>query len=151
MADRYFYDFKIGDRFETASLEVTEHDILAFASSFDPQAWHLDPEAAAASPFKGLVASGWHTTAITMRLIVDSGFLKATGVLGSGIDELRWVRPVRPGDVLRVAGEIVALEPPQSGRSAGTVRVRLATIDQRGETVMSEVAILRVPVRPRNA
>jgi acyl dehydratase len=150
MADRYFYDFKIGERFESASLEVGESDITAFASSFDPQPWHLDRQAAAASPFKGIVASGWHTTAITMRLVVDSGVLKATGVLGTGIDELRWVRPVRPGDVLHVTGEIVALEPPRSGRSAGTMRVRLETADQLGEIAMSMIAILRIPVRPRN-
>ena len=151
MADRYFYDFKVGDRFESASLAVSETDIITFATSYDPQPWHLDRNAAAASPFKGIVASGWHTAAIMMRLVVDSGVLKATGVLGTGIDELRWVRPVRPGDILQVTGEIVALEPPESGRSAGTMRVRLKTSDQRGDTVMSAIAILRIPVRPRNA
>jgi acyl dehydratase len=151
MADRYFYDFKIGERFESASLEVSESDIIAFASSYDPQPWHLDHNAAAASPFKGLVASGWHTAAITMRLVVESSVLKATGVLGTGIDELRWIRPVRPGAILHVTGEIVGLEPPHNGRSAGTMRVRLETADQRGEIVMSAIAILRIPVRSRNA
>lgn len=150
MSDRFFYDFTIGERFETASIEVSETDIITFASSYDPQPWHLDRDAAATSPFKGIVASGWHTAAIMMRLVVDSGVLKASGVLGTGVDELRWVRPVRPGDALHVNGEIVALEPPESGRSAGTMRVRLETADQRGDIVMSAIAILRIPIRRRN-
>jgi len=149
MQDRYFDDFAVGDRFESRTYSVPESEIRAFAEQFDPQYWHLDAAAAANGPFKGIVASGWHTTAIAMRLVVDSGVLRATGVLGAGIDELRWLRPVRPGDVLRVRGEIVNLEAPNENRKAGTMRVKLEMTNQGGETVLSEVAILRLPLRPR--
>ncbi len=151
MDGRFFDDFTTGDSFETATLDVEESEILAFAKSFDPQPWHLDRAAAAASPFKGLVASGWHTAAMTMRLLVDSGELRATGVLGAGVDELRWPNPVRPGDVLRVTAVVVALEPPRAGRNTGTLRLRLSTANQRGELVQSATAILRVPRRTRIA
>src|SRR5476651_525747 len=90
MTDRYFEDFAVGDTFDSASILVTETDIVEFARVYDPQPWHLDAAAAMNSPFKGLVASGWHTTAVTMRLFVESGVLRATGILGLGVDELRW-------------------------------------------------------------
>ena len=151
MTDRYFDDFALGDTFETGTTLVSEADIVDFARSFDPQPWHLDAHAAASSPFKGLVASGWHTTAITMRLLVDSGVLRATGVLGLGVDELRWLRPLRPGTRLRVRGEVQSLEQPAPGRHAGTMRVRLTAIDQNGDAVLTEIAILRVRLRPGSA
>jgi acyl dehydratase len=119
-----------------------------FARAYDPQPWHLDPIAAQASPFKGLVASGWHTTAITMRLIVDSGVLRATGILGIGVDDLRWLKPVRPSVTLRVRAEVSAIEPPPQGKRAGTIRLHLTTLDQHDEPVQTEVAILRVRARP---
>lgn len=147
MNDRYFEDFAIGDTFESGSCLVSEADIVEFARVFDPQPWHLDAAAAANSPFKGLVASGWHTTAVTMRLFVDSGVLQATGILGLGVDELRWLKPVRPGATLRVRGEVRALEPPAPGRHAGTMRVALSTLDQDDDAVQTEVAILRVRTR----
>jgi acyl dehydratase len=150
MTDRYFDDFALGDTFETGTTLVSEADIVDFARSFDPQPWHLDAHAATSSPFKGLVASGWHTTAITMRLLVDCGVLRATGVLGLGVDELRWLRPLRPGTVLRVRGEVQSLEQPAPGRHAGTMRVRLTAIDQNGDAVLTEIAILRVRLRPGN-
>jgi acyl dehydratase len=127
---------------------VSEADIIAFARAYDPQPWHLDPLAAKSSPFKGLVASGWHTTAITMRLLVDSGVLRATGILGLGVDDLRWLRPVRPGMTLRVRAEVSAVEPPPPGKRAGTIRLRITTLDQHDEPVQTEVAILRVRGRP---
>lgn len=148
MTDRYYEDFTVGDAFETGTIDVSETDIIGFARAFDPQPWHLDPSAAKASPFRGLVASGWHTTALTMRLIVDSGVLRATGILGLGVDDLRWIKPVRPGMTLRVRGVVAALEPPPPGKRAGTIRFQLTTIDQSGEAVQSEVAILRVRTRP---
>jgi acyl dehydratase len=147
MTDRYFEDFAVGDTFESATAHVSEADIMDFARAFDPQPWHLDAEAATKSPFKGLVASGWHTTAITMRLFVESGVLRATGILGLGVDDLRWPKPVRPGTTLRVKGEVIALEPPAPGRRAGTMRVQLTTIDEQKEPVLTEVAILRVRIR----
>jgi|SRR5450755_2999713 len=148
MPDRYFEDFSVGETFETGIASITEQDILAFAHAFDPQPWHLEANEAAKQPFDGLVASGWHTTAIAMRLVVDCGFLRTTGVLGVGIDELRWPRPVRPGSTLRVRGEVRSLEPPPAGRRAGTMRVLLTAIDQSNESVLTEIAILRVPTRP---
>jgi acyl dehydratase len=148
MPDRYFEDFAAGDAFETGSIDVSEADIVAFARAYDPQPWHLDPLAAKSSPFKGLVASGWHTTAITMRLLVDSGVLRATGILGLGVDDLRWLRPVRPGMTLRVRAEVSAVEPPPPGKRAGTIRLRITTLDQHDEPVQTEVAILRVRGRP---
>jgi acyl dehydratase len=148
MTDRYFEDFAAGDAFETGSRHVSEADIIEFARAYDPQPWHLDPLAAKASPFNGLVASGWHTTAITMRLIVDSGVLRATGILGLGVDDLRWLKPVRPGTTLRVRGQVSALEPPAPGKRAGTIRFHLTTLDQHDEAVQTEVAILRVRTRP---
>jgi acyl dehydratase len=148
MTDRYFEDFAIGDTFETQTMHVSEADIIEFARAFDPQPWHVDPLAANASPFKGLVASGWHTTAVTMRLLVDSGVLRATGILGLGVDDLRWLKPVRPGMTLRVRGEVSAIERPAPGRHAGTIRFHLTTLDEHDEAVQTEVAILRVRVRP---
>jgi acyl dehydratase len=148
MTDRYFEDFAIGDTFETQTMHVSEADIIEFARAFDPQPWHVDPLAANASPFKGLVASGWHTTAVTMRLLVDSGVLRATGILGLGVDDLRWLKPVRPGMTLRVRGEVSAIERPAPGRHAGTIRFHLITLDEHDEAVQTEVAILRVRVRP---
>ncbi|HEY5095199.1 MAG TPA: MaoC family dehydratase [Candidatus Eremiobacteraceae bacterium] len=149
MTDRYFEDFAVGDTFDTASILVSEADIVDFARVFDPQPWHLDAEAAMSSPFKGLVASGWHTTAVTMRLFVESGVLRATGILGLGVDDLRWLKPVRPGTTLRVRGEVQALDPPAPGRRAGTMRVALTTLDQDDEAVQTEVAILRVRIRDK--
>jgi len=148
--DRYFDDFAIGDTFETPAVVVTEADIIAFARQFDPQGWHLDAAAAAESPFKGIVASGWHTAALVMRLTVESGILRATGILGAGVDELRWHRPVRPGDSIRVRGEVVSKSEPEPGRSAGLMRVRLTASNQRGETVLSEIPTLFVPRRTNN-
>ncbi len=148
MTDRYFEDFAVGDAFETRTIQVNESDIIGFARAFDPQPWHLDPVAAKTTPFRGLVASGWHTTALTMRLIVDSGVLRATGILGLGVDELRWLKPVRPGMTLRVRGAVAALEPPAPGKRAGTIRFQLTTLDERDEAVQTEIAVLRVRTRP---
>ncbi|HEY7980908.1 MAG TPA: MaoC/PaaZ C-terminal domain-containing protein [Candidatus Eremiobacteraceae bacterium] len=148
MTDRYFEDFAVGDAFETGSLHVSEADIIEFARSFDPQPWHVDPRAAASSPFNGLVASGWHTAAVTMRLIVDSGVLRATGILGLGVDGLRWPKAVRPGTTLRVGVAVAAIEPPAPGKRAGTIRFHLTTRDQHDDAVQSAVAILRVRTRP---
>lgn len=150
MSDRYFEDFVVGETFETGTAHVSEADIIEFANGFDAQPWHLDSHAALKSPFKGVVASGWHTAAVTMRLLVDSGVLRATGILGLGVDDLRWTKPVRPGTTLRVRGEVTSLEPPAHGRNAGTMRVHLITSDQDGEAVQTEVAILRVRLRPRH-
>lgn len=145
---RYINDFTIGDTFESAEYTVSEEEALAFARAFDPQPFHLYAGEAARSFFHELVISGWHTAAVTMRLVVDSGVLRETGVIGTGIDELRWFAPVKPGDSLRVRGEVIGAAPWPGSATRGTLRVRLATVNQSGIVVMSQIANLIMPVRP---
>jgi acyl dehydratase len=145
---RYLDEFVIGDTFESDPYAISREESLAFAKAYDPQPFHLDEEAAARSMFRGLVSSGWHTAAVTMRLIVESGVLKETGIIGTGIDELRWLAPVKPGDALHVRGEIVEKSPWPGSASRGTLRVKLATINGEGVVVMTQFANLIVPQRP---
>ena len=151
MADataRYLEDFEPGQRFEgTTRVRIGVADAKAFAREFDPQPFHLDEEAAQRSLFRGLVVSGWHTAAVTMRLLVDGDLKPAGGILGAGIDELEWLRPVRPGDELHVTSEVVQTIAPRPNRQHGVMRVRTITFNQHGEPVMSYVAALRVPSR----
>lgn len=143
---RYFDDLKKGDRFQSEPLTVTEEQIIAFAGEFDPQSFHVDPAIAARTMFKGLIASGWHTAAVSMRLFVQT--LKfAEGAIGLGVDELRWPNPVRPGDVLRVETEIVDVRPSKSKRDCGIVRIRNVTTNQRGEVAQTMFASALVPRR----
>lgn len=148
--ERYFEDFVIGDAFETATFTMSEKESVAFAHLYDPQPFHLDPTAAADSPFHELVASGWHTAAITMRLLVESGVLRATGIIGTGIDDLRWLAPVLPGDTLRVRAEVIDKVPWPGKKERGTMRVRLHTLNQHGVVVMSQIANLMLPFRPES-
>ena len=147
-SERYLEDLRVGDRFHSGPREVTETGIIAFAREFDPQPFHLDRERAQHTNFKGLVASGWHTAAITMRLLVTCGLNLAGGAVGLGAEELRWPRPVRPGDVLRLELEIVEVKPSRSKPDRGTVRLRYVTRNQRNETVMTLMATALVPKRP---
>jgi acyl dehydratase len=147
---RYLDEFTVGDAFESGTYTLTLEDSLEFAREYDPQPFHLDAEAGARSMFRQLVSSGWQTAAITMRLIVDSAVLKETGIVGTGIDELRWLAPVKPGDTLHVRGEIVEKLPWPGSKSRGTLRVKLATIDAASVVVMTQIASLVVPVRPAN-
>ena len=145
--DRYFEDFKVGDKIETASFELSEKESIAFAHLYDPQPFHLDPVAAEASVFHGLTASGWQTAAITMRLMVENGTMRATGIIGTGIDDLRWLAPVRPGDTLRVRAEVIEKTPWSGNKNRGTLRIRLHTVNQEDVVVMSQIANLMVPFR----
>jgi len=139
MSQRYFEDLKAGDRFKSGTYKVTEEQIVSFAREFDPQPFHLDPAVARQTMFKGLIASGWHTAAITMRLFVQT--LNFTeGAIGLGVDELRWPNAVRPGDVLQVETEIVDLRESRSKPSHGIVRIRNVTTNQRGEVVQTMFA-----------
>ncbi len=148
----YLEDFTPGQRFVGATRYRLDHArAIEFASEFDPQVFHVDERAAAETVFRGLVVSGWHTAAITMRLLVDSDLKPAGGLLGAGIDELRWLRPVRPDDELRVESEVLDTAAPQSDRHHGTLRVRATTFNQRNEPVMSSVASLRVLARAKSA
>ena len=128
-------------------LTVGADDITAFARRFDPQPFHLDDAAAQNSMFGGLAASGWHTAALTMRLLLESDFRPAGGIVGAGMDELRWPRPVRPGDELRVETEVLEVRPSRSRPEQGMVKARTTTFNGRGEPVQVLVANLVVPRR----
>jgi acyl dehydratase len=144
----YLDDFTVGQTFRSNSVRVTEADIKAFATQYDPQPFHLDDAAAKATLFGGLAASGWHTMAMTMRLLVDGGAPIAGGIIGGGADELRWPRPVRPGDVLTVESEVMEIKPSRSRPQQGMLRMRSTTFNQNGEPVQTFVANLVVPRRP---
>src|SRR5438132_3579002 len=139
MSQRYFEDLKAGDRFKSGTYKVTEEQIVSFAREFDPQPFHLDSAVARQTMFESLVASGWHTAAITMRLFVQT-LNFAEGAIGLGVDELRWPNAVRPGDVLQVETEIVDLRESRSKPSHGIVRIRNMTTNQRGEVVQTMFA-----------
>jgi acyl dehydratase len=142
----YLDDFHVGQRFTSATHVIDAAQIKAFARQFDPQPFHLDEEAAKGSLFGGLVASGWHTAAVTMRLQVESGLPIAGGMIGIG-GEMSWPRPTRPGDVLRVVSEVVEVIPSRSRSDRGVVRVRSETRNQRDEVVQILDAKLFVPRR----
>ncbi|HTT02110.1 MAG TPA: MaoC family dehydratase [Steroidobacteraceae bacterium] len=143
----YFEDLRLGERFTTASCTVTEQHIKAFAQEFDPQPFHLDDGAARSTLFGGLVASGWHTAALTMRLIIDAGPWFAGGTLGMGA-EIKWRKPVRPGDILHIESEIIELAPLQSRVDRGRVVMLSETRNALGETVQTIASQLLVPRRP---
>src|SRR5213595_2067355 len=134
--EHYFDDFKTGDRFKSEPLEVTEKKVIEFAHKFDPQMFHLTRKSAERTIFKGLIASGWHTAAMTMRLFVQT-LNFAEGAIGLGVDELRWPNAVRPGDALQVETEIVDLRVSRSKPSHGVVRLRNVTVNQHGEVVQT--------------
>jgi acyl dehydratase len=146
----YFEDLEVGRRLTTDSAAIDAAAIKEFASRFDPQPFHLDEAAAEKSFFGGLVASGWHTAALTMRLLVTSGLPIAGGVIGAG-GELVWPQPVKPGDVLHVEVEITAATASKSRPERGMVTVRCETRNQAGETVQVMTARLVVPRRPASA
>jgi len=139
MSERYFEDFKVGARFKSEAYQVSEEQIISFAREFDPQPFHLDRTVARQTMFEGLIASGWHTAAITMRLFVQT-LNFAEGAIGLGVDELRWPNAVRPGDVLQVETEIVDLRLSRSKPSHGIVRLRNVTTNQDGEIVQTMTA-----------
>jgi acyl dehydratase len=136
---RYFEDFVPGDVFELGSHTVTRDEIVAFAREYDPQPFHLDDAAAADGPFGGLIASGWHTAALFMRLYVDAVLAESVSMGSPGVEELRWLRPVRPGDTLR--GRLTVLETTPSSRrpDRGTVRLRCELLED-GEVVLTMIA-----------
>jgi acyl dehydratase len=144
---RFLEDFVAGQTFRTATLCVTADDIHRFAREFDPQPFHLDDDAARASIFRGLAASGWHTAAMTMKLLVASDFSPANGIIGMGFDELRWPRPVRPGDDLHVVTEVLDVRPSRSNPAQGLVKIRTTTANQHDEAVQVSVGTLLVSRR----
>ena len=143
----YLDDLYVGQRFNSGTHLIDEEQIKAFAKQFDPQPFHLDAEAAKGTLFKGLVASGWHTAAVTMRLLVESGMPLAGGVIGAG-GEIAWPKPTRPGAVLRVESEIIEVRPSRTRPDRGLAIIRSETRNQLGEIVQVLAAKLVVPRRP---
>jgi acyl dehydratase len=144
MTVRYFEDFAVGQKYPGAGrYEMDAAGIKSFAAAYDPEPFHLDEAAAERNPaLRGLTASGWHTASITMRLLVDSELRPAGGILGLGVDEIRWLRPVRPGDVLRIETEILELRPSESRPGQGIIKVRTTTFNQAKEPVQIVISNL---------
>ncbi|MFN7923788.1 MAG: MaoC family dehydratase [Bryobacteraceae bacterium] len=146
--DRYFEDYVEGRVYEFGGITVTEEEIIEFAKRFDPQAMHIDPVAAAHSRFGGLIASGWHTAGIAMRLFVDHYVTHVASLASPGVDEVRWPNPVRPGDTLRIRVTILEARPSRTKKDRGVVRARLEAFNQRDEPVLSMLAISIFGRRP---
>ena len=143
----YLDDLRIGQQFVSQAHEIDEDQIVRFAREFDPQPFHLDEAAAKRSAFGGLVASGWHTAALTMRLLVEGGAPIAGGLVGAG-GEIKWLKPTRPGDTLQVHSEIVEITPSRSRPDRGIVTIRMETRNQHGDVLQLFVGKLVVPRRP---
>ncbi|MGH3257646.1 MAG: MaoC family dehydratase [Streptosporangiaceae bacterium] len=144
----YFEDYEPGMTRDCGSVSVDQAEIISFARQFDPQPFHVDPAAAAAGPFGGLIASGWHTAGLVMRLIVDS-YVSPESSLGSvGLDELRWPNPVRPGDTLRVRVTVLEARRSQSRPDRGVLKTLIEAENQNGQPVMRATSINFIRVRP---
>jgi len=148
---QYLEDLTVGQRYGSASHTVDLAQIQAFAVQFDPQPFHLDPEAAKRTLFGELVASGWHTMAITMRLIVGGDVQLGWGFLGAGVENMDWPNPVRPGDTLRAENEVIEIKPSRSKPDRGVVRIRTTTYNQRDQPVLVVTAKVIVPKRAPSA
>lgn len=151
MTDEKFYymeDLSVGQKFTGGPIEVTEQAIIDFAKQFDPQEFHTDPEAAKDSVFGAHVASGWHTAALTMRLILEASPKMKGGMVGRSIEKLQWLRAVRAGDKLSFEGEIVDLRPSASDPARGVMRVKNTTFNQDHKPVLQMESIVFVPRKP---
>ncbi|MES2412236.1 MAG: MaoC family dehydratase [Pseudomonadota bacterium] len=145
---RYLEDFLVGERWVSSPTTISEDEIVAYGLANDPQRMHTDPEWAKTGPFGGLVASGWQIAALSMRVFVQSGGYGKTPVIGMGIDELRWRKPVRAGDVLTVEREVVEVTRSESQPDRGMIKTRVSVRNQVGEVVMTLQTLGRVPARP---
>lgn len=148
MTDRYYDDFKIGDRFMSGGMTMTEAGIIEFARQWDPQPFHIDAEFAKKWTFGGLIASGLHTMSVTLRLWLDLGIFHASSLGSPGIGEVQFPRPVRPGDTLRVVTDITELRLSSSKPDRGIARIRQVTINQRDEPVMEQETTVFLKRRP---
>jgi acyl dehydratase len=146
--ERYLEDFVPGSVHEYGPVPVGEAEILEFARKYDPQPIHVDPEWARTGPFGGLIASGWHTAALTMRLLVDNYLPAAASLASPGIDELRWIRPVRPGDALSVRVTVLEARPSRSKPDRGLLRSQVEVLDAEGAIVMTLLALNMLRRRP---
>ncbi len=150
MTDRplFLEDMQPGMSWTSPPVAITRDEIIAFAQAYDPQPFHTNPEAPEAAPFGGLIASGWHVAALTMRQMVGLQPFGLSPILGLGIDELRWLKPVRPGDELQVRFEIVEVRPSQSRPERGIVRAATAVTNQHGESVLRFLSNIQLSTRP---
>jgi acyl dehydratase len=144
----FLQDFVVGAKYKTASARIEAAEIKAFGSLYDPQPFHLDEAGAEASFFRGLSASGWHTASVTMRLMVQSPFHPVGGIIGTWAEEVRWPRPVRPGDELHVEAEVLEVRQSRNRPGQGYVKCRCTTLNQRGEPVFILVINLLADARP---
>ena len=149
--ERYFEDYPAGAVFTAGPIAVSEAEIIEFARKYDPQAMHTDLEAAAAGRFGGLIASGWHTGALMMRLLADNFLSPASSVASPGLDELRWLQPVRPGDSLSLRVTILEARPSRSRPGEGVLRSLVEVLNQQGEVVMSLKPISLIRRRPESS
>jgi len=147
VADRYFEDYVAGAVYEYGYASVTEAEIIAFAERFDPQPIHVDADFAARGPFGGLIASGWHTAGIAMRLIVDHYLSQVASLTSPGIDELRWPTPVRPGDTLRLRTMILETRRSRSKPDRGLISTHAELFNQHGQTALSLIAMNLIQLR----
>ncbi|MDQ2816273.1 MAG: MaoC family dehydratase [Actinomycetota bacterium] len=145
---RYFADYPVGSTYECGTFSIDEASIITFAKEFDPQSFHVDPVAAAAGPFGGLIASGWHTASLTMRLLVENYLSAEASLGGAGADEIRWPYPVRPGDTLRVRATVLESRRSLSKPDRGIIKTLAETANQDGRTVMRCTAINFLRVGP---
>ena len=148
MSGQYLEDFAVGQRFSTGGHKVDSEQIKQFAGEYDPQPFHLDEAAATKSIFRGLAASGWHTAAIAMQLMVRGEFRPAGGIVGLGLEEMRWPKPVRPGDELHVETEVLEVRRSASKPDQGLLKVRNTTFNQKGEAVLLQTVNLLALRRP---
>jgi acyl dehydratase len=144
----YFDDYALGSTYECGSVSIDQASMIAFAKEFDPQPFHVDPVAAAAGPYGGLIASGWHTAALVMRLLVENYLAPESSLGSAGLDELRWPHPVRPGDTLRVQATVVESRRSVSKPDRGIVKTVVEAANTDGATVMRATAINFILVRP---
>lgn len=148
MGNQWFEDFEAGQRFVSQGVTLTEASIIDFAIRYDPQRFHIDREAAAQTPFGGLVASGFQTLGLSFRMFFEFGAIRESGIGAPGIEDLKWLAPVRPGDTLHTEVEVIELRPSRSKTDRGIVRMRYATLNQHGETVMTMIVPQIVSRRP---
>jgi len=149
MTVRYLEGFLVGQTFGSGRRVVEKQRMKSFAAEFDPQPFHLDDDSAKDTIFGGLAASGWHTAALTMRLLVESELKPAGGIVGAGFDEFRWPQPVRPGDELHLEIEVLDVGPSKSRPNQGLIKVRTTTRNQNGEAVQINVGNLVVQRQPQ--
>ncbi len=147
--DIYFEDFAVGRRFETAGRPMSEDDIVSFGNAFAPLPYHTDPQAAKDTMFGGVVAAGFHTAAVSFGLFLESGVCRVCGMGSPGLDGLRWLRPVRPGDELRVVAEVTAASPAEGEKGRNLITLGFETINQDGEVVMTMHTRHYVKSRPK--